>query len=65
MEVSVKNIYADLNIELHNTELHKMIIELEILKDKNLINISEFPTLWQMSVFLKEKGIFEMQKIIK
>lgn len=64
MKISITNVAPDLSIELPNVEMKRMIMELETLKDKNLISSEEFPILWQISVSLKEKGIFEMQKLV-
>ena len=58
-----KVIVEGVKIELSGSDVVSFIAELERLKDRDQITIKAYPVLWETSHQLKEKVIFDMQKL--
>jgi hypothetical protein len=59
----IKVTVEGVKIELSGSDVMSFIAELEELKDLNLITSISAPVLWETSRKLKEKVIFDMQKL--
>lgn len=64
MKINLTKIKVEgVRIELSSEDVMGLITELEKLKDLLLINHNDNPFLWKTSILLKEKVIFDIQKL--